>query len=172
MEKEITIFKGAVFWLSILLLALCSCRSADDRFRQQVIEGGRGFASLSETSPQALSHERDAIVKERKLLEMELEWLLLRQKFTGAEIDLRLAHESEIKLALEMSRFGEMEKRLPGDKGFIDPGQRIAWEARLAHRREETIKARTRIRLLQRDLRDLEGKFSHRGLEVPVFLDN
>ena len=49
---------------------------------------------------------------------MEVKWLVLRQKIALAEIDAKLYKESEVRLALEMARFGEMEKMLPGEEGF------------------------------------------------------
>lgn len=105
---------------------------------------------------------------QRKLLEMEVKWLVLRQKIALAEIDAKLAKESEVRLALEMARFGEMEKMLPGEEGFIEQGQRRAWETRLRVRKEETAKAEAKVRLLIRDMNDLLGKLAHRGFKPPV----
>ena len=62
---------------------------------------------------------------------MEMKWLVLRQKLVLSEIDAKLAKESEVSLAVEMARFGEMEEMLPGEEGFIEQGQRQAWETRL-----------------------------------------
>ena len=99
---------------------------------------------------------------------MEVKWLVLRQKIVLAEIDAKLAKESEVRLALEMARFGEMEKMLPGEEGFIEQGQRRAWETRLRVRKEETAKAEAKVRLLIRDMNDLLGKLAHRGFKPPV----
>jgi len=99
---------------------------------------------------------------------MEVKWLVLRQKIVLAEIDAKLAKESEVRLALEMARFGEMEKMLPGEEGFIEQGQRRAWETRLRVRKEETAKAESKVRLLIRDMNDLLGKLAHRGFKPPV----
>ena len=99
---------------------------------------------------------------------MELQWLDLRQRQVEAEIELRQAMEFENALALEMARFGEMDKRLPGEKGFIDSSQRRAWETRLLGRKRETEKAAARVRLVDRDMNDLLGKISHRGFLPPA----
>ena len=98
---------------------------------------------------------------------MEFQWLVLRQKLVKSEIELRQAREFENALALEMARYGEMEKRFPGEKGFIDPAQRRAWDARLLGRKRETEKAAARVRLLVRDMNDLIGKISHHGFIPP-----
>ena len=99
---------------------------------------------------------------------MEMKWLVLRQKLVLAEIDTKLAKESEVKLAVEMARFGEMEKMLPGEEGFIDSSQRKAWGTRLRVRREETAKAEAKVRLLVRDMNDLLGNLTYRGFKPPV----
>jgi len=122
---------------------------------------------LGGASFQTLSLERKNVAKEKKLLEMELQWLVLRQKLVKAEIELRQAREFENALALEMARYGEMEKRFPGEKGFIDPAQRRAWDVRLLARKGETEKASARVRLLVRDMKDLIGKISHHGFIPP-----
>ena len=127
----------------------------------------RGFGGLGDASFQSLSSERKNVGREKKLLEMELQWLVLRQKLVKAEIELRQAREFENALALEMARYGEMEKRFPGKEGFIDPAQRRAWDARLLGRRQETEKSAARVRLLVRDMKDLVGKISHHGFIPP-----
>ena len=99
---------------------------------------------------------------------MEMKWLVLRQKLVLSEIDAKLAKESEVSLAVKMARFGEMEKMLPGEEGFIEQSQRRAWETRLCVRREETVKAEAKVRLLNRDMNDLLGKLAHRGFKPPV----
>jgi len=99
---------------------------------------------------------------------MEMEWLVLRQKLVLSEIDAKLAKESEVSLAVKMARFGEMEKMLPGEEGFIEQSQRRAWETRLRVRREETVKAEAKVRLLIRDMNDLLDKLAHRGFKPPV----
>ena len=98
---------------------------------------------------------------------MEFQWLVLRQKLVKSEIELRQAREFENALAMEMARYGEMEKRFPGEKGFIAPAQRRAWDARLLGRKRETEKAAARVRLLVRDMNDLIGKISHHGFIPP-----
>ena len=60
-----------------------------------------------------------AIWRAKENFEMEVKWLVLRQKIALAEIDAKLAKESEVRLALEMARFGEMEKMLPGRKASL-----------------------------------------------------
>ena len=117
---------------------------------------------------QAFHSEKNDLESQRKLLEMEVKWLVLRQKIVLAEIDAKLAKESEVRLALEMARFGEMEEMLPGEEGFIEQGQRRAWETRLRVRKEETAKAEAKVRLLIRDMNDLLGKLAHRGFKPPV----
>ncbi len=144
---------------------LCSCQRTERAFDQNLPE--RGFVGLGEASFQSLSFERNNITKEKKLLEMELQWLVLRQKMVKAEIELRQAREFENALALEMARYGDMEKRLPGEEGFIASAQRRAWETRLLGRKQETEKAAARVRLLVRDMNDLVGKISHHGFIPP-----
>ena len=84
----------------------------------------------------------------------------------GAGLDLALEFENT--LALEMARYGEFEKRLPGEEGFIDPSQRRAWENRLLGRKRESDKAAARVRLIARDMKDLLGKVSLHGFIPPT----
>lgn len=148
------------------LLTLCSCRQPE--YPRADVPSQRGFAALEGVTHQALHAEKSDLESQRKLLEMEVKWLVLRQKIALAEIDAKLAKESEVRLALEMARFGEMEKMLPGEEGFIEQGQRRAWETRLRVRKEETAKAEAKVRLLIRDMNDLLGKLAHRGFKPPV----
>ena len=128
----------------------------------------KGFGGMGDDSFQSLSLKRKNLAKEKKYLEMELQWLILRQKQVQAEIELRQALEFENALALEMARYGEFDKRLPGDVGFIDPSQRRAWETRLLGRKRESENAAARVRLIARDMKDLLGKISHHGFIPPT----
>ena len=56
-------------------------------------------------------------------MEMELKWLVLRQKLVAARIEVESAREAELKLALDMARYGDMEERLPSERGFIEATQ-------------------------------------------------
>jgi len=166
LEKEIASSRRAGFGLALWLLTLCSCRQPE--YSQGDDHSQRGFAALGGVSHQALHAEKTDLERKRKLLEMEMKWLVLRQKLVLSEIDAKLAKESEVSLAVEMARFGEMEEMLPGEEGFIKQGQRRAWETRLRVRREETAKAEAKVRLLIRDMNDLLGKLAHRGFKPPV----
>ncbi len=128
----------------------------------------KGFGGMGDDSFQSLSLKRKNLAKEKKYLEMELQWLVLRQKQIQAEIELRQALEFENTLALEMARYGEFEKKFPGEDGFIDPSQRRAWETRLLGRKRESDKAAARVRLIARDMKDLLGKVSHHGFIPPT----
>jgi len=165
LETEVAYSRGAGLGLALWVFSLCSCQRAEHSLDQNLPE--RGFGGLSGASFQSLSLERKNVAKEKKLLEMELQWLVLRQKLVKSEIELRQAREFENALALEMARYGEMEKRFPGEEGFIDPAQRRAWDARLLGRKRETEKASARVRLLVRDMKDLIGKISHHGFIPP-----
>tara|TARA_B100001057_G_scaffold338014_2_gene338829 strand:+ start:5408 stop:5953 length:546 start_codon:yes stop_codon:yes gene_type:complete len=165
LETEIASSKRVSLWLAFGLLTLCSCRQTDPRGDHH---GQRGFAALEGVTYKALHAENADLVSQRKLLEMEMQWLVLRKKLLLSEIDAMLAKESEISLAVQMARFAEMEELLPGEEGFIEEGQRRGWETRLRVRREETAKAATKARLLQRDMNDLLGKLARRGFEPPV----
>ena len=166
METEVAYPRGAGLGLALSLFVLCSCQRTERSFDQN--SPYRGFEGLKGASLQSLSLERKNVAEERKLLEMELKWLALRQKVVEAEIELRQAREFENALALEMARYGEMEERFPGKEGFIAPTQRRAWDARLLVRKRETEKAAARVRLLVRDMKDLVGKISHYGFTPPV----
>jgi len=165
LETEVAYSRGAGLGLALWVFALCSCQRAERALDQNHPE--RGFGGLGGVSFQSLSLERKHIAKEKKLLEMELQWLVLRQKLVKSEIELRQAREFENALALEMARYGEMEKRFPGEEGFIDSAQRSVWDARLLARKRETEKASARVRLLVRDMKDLIGKISHHGFTPP-----
>lgn len=123
---------------------------------------------MGDDSFQSLALKKKNLAKEKKYLEMELQWIVLRQKQIQAEIELRQALEFENALALEMARYGEFDKRLPGEVGFIDPSQRRAWETRLLGRKHESEKAAARVRLIARDMKDLLGKISHYGFLPPT----
>jgi hypothetical protein len=165
LEKEVAYSRGVGLVLALSAFALCSCQRTEHTLDQNLPE--RGFGGLGEASFQSLSLKRKNLAKEKKLLEMEFQWLVLRQKLVRSEIELRQAQEFENALALEMARYGEMEKRFPGEEGFIDPAQRRAWDARLIGRKQETEKAAARVRLLVRDMNDLIGKISHHGFIPP-----
>ena len=166
MEKEVTNSNKGRILVALLLLSLGSCQQPYGP--QGEVRSPRGFPALSGATYKALHAEKSDLETKRKLLEMEIQWLVLRQKLVLSQIDAKLAKESEVRLAVEMARFGEMEKLLPGEEGFIEPGQRRAWETRLRVRREETAKAEAKVRLLVRDMNDLLGKLTHRGFKPPV----
>ena len=154
--------------LILWVLAFCSCRRGAELADQSPV---RGFPFLGEATPQSLSAEKKKSVRDRQAMEMELKWLVLRQKLVAARIEVESAREAELKLALDMARYGDMEERLPGKRGFIEAGQRKAWESRLLFKSEERERAQTVVRLLLRDMKDLEGKLSHRGFVPPLPLE-
>ena len=166
MEAKVGHFRGAGPCLVLSLLVLCSCQRAGGP--PDAVRPEKGFGNLGGSTFQSLGLQRKSLSRERELLEMELQWLDLRQRQVEAEIELRQAMEFENALALEMARFGEMDKRLPGEKGFIEPSQRRAWETRLLGRKRETEKAAARVRLVDRDMKDLLGKITHRGFLPPA----
>ena len=92
---------------------------------------------------------------------------VLRQKIALAEIDAKLAKESEVRLALKWLDSERWRRCFPGRKASLSraaPG----WETRLRVRKEETAKAEAKVRLLIRDMNDLLGKLTHLGYKPPV----
>jgi len=59
------------------MLTLCSCRQTDPRGDHH---GQKGFAALEGFTYKALHAENADLVSQRKLLEMEMQWLVLRKK--------------------------------------------------------------------------------------------
>ena len=103
-----------------------------------------------------------------KLLQFELEWLNLRKKIIDAEILAKNASESKLKLERELSNFQKIDFRFTSSQGFISDNEQIKWEARLKVRKEEADRLQTIVRLLKRDMNDLENKLSHKGFHYQV----
>ena len=120
LEKEIASRMRVGSLLILWVLAFCSCRREAELADQSPV---RGFPVLGEATPQSLSAEKKKSVRDRQAMEMELKWLVLRQKLVAARIEVESAREAELKLALDMARYGDMEERLPGERGFIEAGE-------------------------------------------------
>ena len=123
---------------------------------------------FSDRSIEILNEELGTNQQTLKLLQFELEWLNVRKKIVAAEILAKQAKESELKLERELSNFQKLDFRFPSSQGFISENEQIKWSAKLKVKKEETARLQTIVRLLRRDMNDLENKLSHKGFHYQV----
>ena len=123
---------------------------------------------FSDRSIEILNEELGTNQQTLKLLQFELEWLNVRKKIVAAEILAKQAKESELKLERELSNFQKLDFRFPSPQGFISENEQIKWSAKLKVKKEETARLQTIVRLLRRDMNDLENKLSHKGFHYQV----
>ena len=123
---------------------------------------------FSDRSIEILNEELGTNQQTLKLLQFELEWLNVRKKIVAAEILAKQAKESELKLERELSNFQKLDFRFPSPQGFISENEQIKWSAKLKVKKEETARLQTIVRLLRRDMNDLENKLSHKGFRYQV----
>jgi hypothetical protein len=123
---------------------------------------------FSDRSIEILNEELGTNQQTLKLLQFELEWLNVRKKIVAAEILAKEARESELKLERELSNFQKLDSRFPSSQGFISEHEQIKWSARLKVKKEGTNRLETIVRLLKRDMNDLENKLSHKGFRYQV----
>jgi len=146
------------------LAGLSSCqssRTATTKPEHPPQLDGFSHDSFLEISQQAEENQR-----KQKSLAFESDWLKLRLQVVEAERYVCSARSAELELASEMSRFGSLDKKLPGE-GFIRGNHRSLWNARLESMHSSTITAEARANLLRRDLFDLKQKIVDLGYHVP-----
>ena len=118
---------------------------------------------FSENSIDRLGVEKVQSQKRVQAFRLELEWLKIRKLIVEAEIRANEANQSEIALESEFLKFQALENRFPSDKGFITEAKKIEWQARLKVKKAETRKQRAAVRLLNRDMKELEAKLFRKG---------
>ena len=96
----------------------------------------------------------------------------IRKLIVEAEVRTNEALQNEIALESEFLKFQALEDRFPADKGFITEAKRIEWQARLKVKKAETRKQRAAVRLLNRDMKELDAKLFRKGfhyqLPIPI----
>ncbi len=125
-------------------------------------------AGFSDRSVESLEDQLVINSKSLEALEFEMEWLDTRKQIVAAEIMLRRAIESEVKLERELSGFQSMNQNFPSAQGFISEHETIKWQSRLKVKQEETGRLKTVVRLLNRDMADLDAKLARKGFRHPL----
>ena len=87
-------------------------------------------AGFSDRSVESLEDQLVINSKSLEALEFEMEWLDTRKQIVAAEIMLRRAIESEVKLERELSGFQSMNQNFPSAQGFISEHETIKWQSR------------------------------------------
>ena len=146
------------------LAGLSSCQSS--RTATTKPEHPPQLDGFSHNSFDDISQQAEENQRKQKSLAFESEWLKLRLQVVEAERYVCSARSAELELASEMSRFGSLDKKLPGE-GFIRGNHRSLWNARLESMHSSTITAEARANLLRRDLFDLKQKIVDLGYHVP-----
>jgi hypothetical protein len=83
--------------------------------------------------------------------------------------------KSFLKLEIELLKFKKLQEDFPDEKGFITDLQEIEWQARLKFKNDQINKLRANVRLLKRDMKDLEAKLHRHGfdsVEKTIFTRN
>ena len=150
-------------WSGLFLL-LSSCQSSKQVHHPVSIEEG----DFSENLIDVLGVEKVQTQKRLKAFRLELEWLEVRKLIVEAEIRSNEAFQSEIALESEFSKFQALENRFPADEGFITDDKRIEWKARLKVKKAETNRTRAAVRLLHRDMKELEAKLFRNGFHYQL----
>lgn len=151
------------FGVGIFSLFCASCQTVPLQKEATVKISG-----FSDRSKDSLSNELSLNEESLEVLEFELEWLKTRKQIVSAEIMLREAIESEIKLERELANFQRLNQRFPSSQGFISEHEKIKWQSRLKVKQEETSRLRAVVRLLNRDMTDLDAKFARKGFRHPL----
>ena len=104
-------------------------------------------------------------------LELELEWLVLRKEIVLAKTRANQSRESSLKLEREFTNFKSLDNRFPSQRGFILEKKKREWEARLKVKKEVTKRLEAIVRLLNRDMLELDDKLRHSGFryQLPTF---
>ena len=152
------------FAWSGLFLLLTSCQSS----KQAQHPDSKKIGDFSENSIDVLAVKKVQIQKRLKAFRLELEWLKIRKLIVEAEILSNEAVQSEIELESEFSKFQVLENRFPADEGFITDAKRIEWQARLKVKKAETNRKRAAVRLLHRDMKELEAKLFRNGFHYQL----
>jgi hypothetical protein len=149
-------------WSGFFLL-LCSCQSSKPNK-----SSSENPSSFSGNTVLGLGAEKVQIQKKLQASNLELEWLEIRKLIVEAQIRSDEARRSEIILESEFLKFQAIEDRFPSDKGFITEGKRIEWLARLKVKNAETKRQRAAVRLLSRDMKELEAKLFRKGFHYQL----
>jgi len=153
-----------------LLPALLSCQS--NFVEDSNLTTGASSSGKSETQ---LKENLFYVEKEYEKFTLEEDWLNLRSKVVRSEISANEAMESLLKLEIELLKFKKLQDDFPDEKGFITDLQEIEWQSRLKFKKEQVNKLRANVRLLMRDMKDLEAKLHRSGydsVEKTIFSRN
>jgi len=149
-------------WCSFFLL-ISSCQT-NSSFR----ETNKHSSVFSEFPILSPSGEIAQINSSLTAYRLELKWLKLRKEIVTAEIRSNEAKESELKLERELSNFQNLDRRFPSSQGFISEHEQVKWYARLKVKKAETNRLQAIVRLLNRDMNDLENKLRHKDFRYQV----
>lgn len=150
-------------WIGVFSYLVTSCQSVPVE-----LEGPVKTVGFSDRSVENLGDQLSSNKKSLEALEFEMEWLETRKQIVAAEIMLRRAIESEMKLERELSGFQSLNHRFPSEQGFISEHETIKWQSRLKVKQEETSRLKTVVRLLNRDMTDLDAKLARKGFRHPL----
>ena len=150
-------------WSGIFLL-LFSCQSSKPIPHSITSKPG----VFSENSIDRLGVEKVQSQKRVQAFRLELEWLKIRKLIVEAQIRFKEARGSELTLESEYLKFLALEDRFPSNKGFITETIRIEWQARLKVKKAETKRLGAAVRLLNRDMKELEAKLFRKGFHYQL----
>jgi hypothetical protein len=153
-----------------LVPAFLSCQS--NFVEDSNLITGVSFPGKSETQ---LKENLFYVEKEHEKFAFEQDWLNLRSEVVRSEISANEAMKSLLKLEIELLKFKKLQEDFPDEKGFITDLQEIEWQARLKFKNEQINKLRANVRLLKRDMKDLEAKLHRHGfdsVEKTIFTRN
>lgn len=163
--------------LSILAFGLVflfgSCRSKEAQPAEKQAKGVP-IDGFDPNSLSAIENSQSDNSYSRQKLQEEAKWLRMRLKMVGAELQANQLRETELILSSQMSKYGKMNERMPGNQGFVDERKRVIWNARLNIAHDEYKQATAKVRLLQRDLDDYRAELNDLGVDAPensVFTD-
>lgn len=143
---------------SSCLLLLFSCNSTPPP--QGIDSRASLFTNSTEPSlDEQLAQTKKTLIAHR----LELEWLNLRKIIVEAEIRAKEATSSELMLERELLKYQNFDIRFPAKQGFISDRDKITWQAKLKVKQEEAKRLKAAVRLLNRDMIELEAKLKHEG---------
>jgi len=138
--------------LLLYILLSSSCRHARE-VEPTAVAVPDGFSGK-----QSFVIEDELSVCEERIekLNDESGWLKLRIRAVEARKLAELTKLSELKLAMEMEKYGRINNRFPGEVGFLKADDRSLWSDQLQERRTASEKTAAVSRLIERDLNDLK----------------
>ena len=129
------------------------------------IQDSKKDISFTESSEAELKDQILQIDRNLEKFQLESEWLKQRNKIVNAEIVANESLKSLTKLEIELSKFQLMQKNFPDQRGFISDLKEVEWKSLLKVKKDNVEKSNALVRLLKRDMHDLEAKLHRKGFK-------